>query len=96
MPLLISSPVMAENFTVKGDMTSTVRYELQQQVTAGDGMKQMSLSFVVPQTFQSPTYVQEIKDFNLLLKPEPQEKKPALTPAATVLFLPPGQKFHLS
>ncbi|HLA29233.1 MAG TPA: transglutaminase-like domain-containing protein [Syntrophales bacterium] len=75
MPLLISSPVMAENFTVKGDMTSTVRYELQQQVTAGDGMKQMSLSFVVPQTFQSPTYVQEIKDFNLLLKPEPQEKK---------------------
>ncbi|MDP2725399.1 MAG: transglutaminase-like domain-containing protein, partial [Syntrophales bacterium] len=75
VPLLISSPVMAENYTVKGDMTSTIRYELQQQVTAGEGMKQMSLSFVVPQTFQSPTYVQEIKDFNLLFKPEPQEKK---------------------
>ena len=65
----------AENYTVQGDMASTIRYELQHQVTTGDGMQQISLSFVVPQTFQSPTYVQEIRDFNLLLKPEPQEKK---------------------
>jgi hypothetical protein len=65
----------AENVTVRGYMSSTIRYELQHQVTAGDGMKTMSLSFVVPQTFQSSTYVQEIKDFNLVLKPKPQEKK---------------------
>ncbi|MDO9585997.1 MAG: transglutaminase-like domain-containing protein, partial [Syntrophales bacterium] len=73
--LLANGAGRAENVTVRGDMSSTIRYELQHQVTAGDGMKTMSLSFVVPQTFQSPTYVQEIKDFNLVLKPEPQEKK---------------------
>jgi transglutaminase-like putative cysteine protease len=65
----------AENYTVTGEMASTIRYELQHQVTPGDGMRQMSLSFVVPQTFQSPTYSQEISDFKLVLKPEPQEKK---------------------
>ena len=65
----------AENYTVKGEMASTIHYELQHQVTPGDGMQQMSLSFVVPQTFHSPTYSQEISDFKLLLKPEPQERK---------------------
>ncbi len=73
--LLLTSNGRAENYTVKGDMSSAIRYELQNQVTTGDGVKKMFLSFVVPQTFQSPTYIQEIKDFNLVLKPEPQEKK---------------------
>ena len=73
--LLANGLGRAENVTVRGNMSSAIRYELQHQITAGDGMKTMSLSFVVPQTFQSPTYVQEIKDFNLVLKPEPQEKK---------------------
>jgi hypothetical protein len=73
--LLAAGTGWAENYTVKGEMASTFRYELHHQVTAGDGMKQMSLSFVVPQSFKSPTYLQEIKDFNLQLKPEPQEKK---------------------
>ena len=72
---LLAKHGWAENYTVKGEMVSTIRYELQHQVTPGDGMKQMSLSFVVPQTFESPTYSQEISDFDLVLKPEPQEKK---------------------
>jgi hypothetical protein len=72
---LLTAYGRAENYTVKGDMSSAIRYELQHQVTTGDGVKKMTLSFVVPQTFESPTYIQEIKDFNLVLKPEPQEKK---------------------
>jgi len=73
--LLFCGRGKAENYTVKGDMTSTIRYELQHQVMTGDGMKQMSLSFVTPQSFRSPTYAQDISDFKLLLKPEPQERK---------------------
>ena len=72
---LIPGHGWAENYTVKGEMASAIHYELQHQVTPGDGMQQMSLSFVVPQTFHSPTYSQEISDFKLLLKPEPQERK---------------------
>ncbi len=71
---LLACDSRAENYTVTGEMVSHIRYELQHQVTPGEGMQQMSLSFVVPQTFHSPTYVQEIKDVYLLLTPEPQEK----------------------
>jgi transglutaminase-like putative cysteine protease len=65
----------AENYTVKGDMGSSIRYELQEQVTAGGGIQKMVLSFVVPQSFQSPTSSQEIKEFGLAFSPEPQDKK---------------------
>lgn len=56
-------------------MGANIRYELQEQVTAGTGIKKMVLSFVKPQTFESPTYRQEIKDFKLVFSPEPQERK---------------------
>ena len=68
-------PALAENYTLKGQMASVIRYELQEQVTAGEGIKKLVLSFVVPQTYQSPTYRQEIKDFELRFSPEPQERK---------------------
>jgi transglutaminase-like putative cysteine protease len=66
---------LAENYTVKGEMGANIRYELQEQVTSGEGIKKMVLSFVKPQTFQSPTYRQEITNFKLLFSPEPQERK---------------------
>ena len=71
--LLWSLPSMAENYTLKGDMDSSIRYELQERITGGDGIRKLVLSFVVPQSFQSPTYSQEIGDFNLSFNPKPQE-----------------------
>jgi hypothetical protein len=64
-----------ENYTLKGQMGSVIRYELQEQITAGEGIKKLVMSFVVPQTYESPTYKQEIRDFDLKFTPEPQEKK---------------------
>ena len=69
--LLWPALLPAENYTVKGEMGANIRYELQEQVTAGEGIKKMVLSFVKPQTFHSPTYRQEIKDFKLVFSPEP-------------------------
>ena len=69
-----AGPGLAENFTVKGDMTSTIHYELQQRITAGDAMRKLSLSFVVPQSFESPTYNQQISNFKVLFSPEAQER----------------------
>jgi hypothetical protein len=65
----------AENYTLKGQMGSVIRYELQEQITAGEGIKRLVLSFVVPQTYESPTYKQEIRDFDLTFTPKPQERK---------------------
>lgn len=74
MILLWPALSLAENYMVKGEMGATIRYELQEQVTSGSGMNKMVLSFVKPQTFQSPTYSQEIKNFKLAFSPEPQER----------------------
>jgi hypothetical protein len=72
--IMAAVPCFAENFTVKGNMASTIHYELQHQITAGDAMKKLSLSFVVPQSFESPTYKQEISNFKLIFTPEAQER----------------------
>ena len=76
--LVWATPVLAGNVTVSGDMGSAIRYELQEQVTAGDGMKKLVLSFVVPQTYESPTYRQKISNFNLTFRPSPQDRKESL------------------
>jgi len=73
--MLASMPAWAENFTVKGDMASTIHYELQHQITAGDSMKKLMLSFVVPDSFDSPTYKQQITNFRITFSPEAQERK---------------------
>ncbi|PIP06840.1 MAG: hypothetical protein COX51_07930, partial [Syntrophobacteraceae bacterium CG23_combo_of_CG06-09_8_20_14_all_50_8] len=39
--LLANGLGRAENVTVRGNMSSAIRYELQHQITAGDGMKTM-------------------------------------------------------
>ena len=74
MLMFISAPAIAENFTVKGDMASTIHYELQHQIKAGDSMKKLLLSFVVPESFDSPTYKQKITNFNITFSPEAQQK----------------------
>ena len=75
MILLWTCPLSGENYTLKGDMDSAIRYELREQVTANPGVKKIILSFVVPQSFTSPTYSQEIKDFKVLFNPEPQDRE---------------------
>ena len=71
--LLVSTPVLAENFTVKGDMASTIHYELRHQIIAGDLMRKLMLSFVVPESFDSPTYKQQITNFKITFSPKAQE-----------------------
>lgn len=72
--ILTAIPAQAEKFTVKGDMASTIHYELRHQITAGDSMKKLMLSFVEPESFDSPTYKQQITNFNVRLSPEAEEK----------------------
>ncbi|MDD5712214.1 MAG: transglutaminase-like domain-containing protein, partial [Smithellaceae bacterium] len=76
--LILTGIASGENYTVSGDMTSAIRYELQEQLTVGDGVKKLVLSFVVPPSFNSPTYRQEVRDFELKFSPEPQDRKPTM------------------
>ena len=73
--LLAAAPAAAGNFTVKGEMESTIRYELQHQIVAGDSMKRLVMSFVEPSSFDSPTYRQKISNFKITFRPDAQQKK---------------------
>ncbi|MEN6331239.1 MAG: hypothetical protein ABFD57_04560, partial [Smithella sp.] len=75
---VLVAPCFAENFVVKGDMNSAIHYELQQQITAGDAMRTLSLSFVVPQSFESPTYSQQITNLKITFSPEADERKTSI------------------
>jgi transglutaminase-like putative cysteine protease len=74
MILLIAVPGRAENYTVRGDMGSEIRYELRTRITAGTGVRQTTLSFVLPRNFQSPTFRQEIREVDLSFDPRPAER----------------------
>ncbi|MBP7341636.1 MAG: transglutaminase-like domain-containing protein [Smithellaceae bacterium] len=73
--LLGAATASAENFTVQGNMKSDIHYELQHQIRAGDAMQVLMLSFVVPETFDSPTYRQKISNFKARFSPEPDQRK---------------------
>ena len=72
--LLWSFPCGAENYVLVGQMGSEVRYELEQRVTRSPGTQKLVLSFVVPPSFESPTYRQEIHGFDLAFSPQPKDK----------------------
>ena len=88
--MVMTSPSFAENFTVKGDMVSTIHYELHHQITAGDNMKKLTLSFVIPQSFDSPTYTQQITNFKMKFAPDAQDSK--TTVSYTHLTLPTTER----
>jgi transglutaminase-like putative cysteine protease len=69
--LLGAVPVRAENYTLRGDMGAEIRYELRQRITAGAGVRQTTLSFVIPRSFESPTFRQEVRDVELSFVPNP-------------------------
>jgi transglutaminase-like putative cysteine protease len=64
----------AENYTVRGTMGAEIRYELRQRITAGRGIRETELSFVMPGSFQSPTFRQEVRDVDLSFQPRPDKR----------------------
>jgi len=68
-------PARAENYTIRGDMGAEIRYELRERITGGTGVRQTTLSVVMPGSFQSPTFRQEVRDVDLSFVPRPDEQK---------------------
>jgi len=64
-----------ENFLLKGSQTSRIKYGLTQRIVPIPGTKSLIISTVVPATFQSPTYNQEIENLNISFAPEPAKRE---------------------
>jgi hypothetical protein len=65
--LLLFAPLAcnAENYLLNGGQASEIRFEMVQDIIPGNGVAGLSMSYVVPQNFQSPCYVQTIQGFDV-------------------------------
>jgi len=67
-------PAFAENYLINGGQESRIQYKLVQKVEPQPGIKTLMLSYVVPVSFKSPTYNQEIRDLAMKFSPEPTKR----------------------
>ncbi|MBN2105491.1 transglutaminase domain-containing protein [bacterium] len=72
--LIIPISLQSENYLINGGQNSRINYVLTQRVEPAGDTKYLKLSFVVPQSFDSPTYKQRIENYRLDLKPQPSEQ----------------------
>jgi len=71
--IMVSS--RGENYLINGGQDSRILYALTQRVEPAGKTQYLRLSFVVPVSFQSPTYNQRIEDFDLTFSIPPSERK---------------------
>ncbi|MBN2030998.1 transglutaminase domain-containing protein [bacterium] len=64
-----------ENYLINGGQESTILYSLNQRIEPVGDTQTLKLSFVIPVSFQSPTYNQRIDNFDLSFNPSPSERK---------------------
>ncbi|MDZ7363385.1 MAG: transglutaminase domain-containing protein [candidate division KSB1 bacterium] len=67
--------LFGENFLLKGNQTSRINYSLTQRIVPIPGTKSLIISTVVPSTFQSPTYNQEIENLRIDFSPTPSKRE---------------------
>ncbi len=64
-----------ENYLINGGQESTILYSMKQRIEPAGDTQTLKLSFVIPVSFQSPTYNQQIDNFGLSFNPQPSERK---------------------
>ncbi|UZP68059.1 hypothetical protein N1030_03520 [Desulfovibrio mangrovi] len=72
---MLSPDVWARNVRVRGNMDSLISFEVSKTVTDVDSTNTFYLSFVVPKTYNSPTFSQVVSDFNLRFNPQPDDRR---------------------
>jgi transglutaminase-like putative cysteine protease len=68
---ILPSVVHSENYLLDGKQESEIAYRMVQQVTSSPDVTKLWLNYVVPVSYDSPTYSQTINDINLVFSPEP-------------------------
>jgi hypothetical protein len=72
--LLLFLRAFGENYLINGGQESRIRYRLTQHVEPAPGTKSLTLSYVTPRDFQSPTYNQRIINFQLTFSVQPGKR----------------------
>lgn len=75
LSLFITSTAYSENYLLNGGQESRIQYKMVQTVEPNPAIQTLYLSFVIPVSFQSPTYNQKIVAVNLDYSPRPDNKE---------------------
>lgn len=71
---LIASPAASENYSIRGDQSSQIDFQILQKIETMPGTSRLLLSFVAPASFTSPTYSQKIKNVDFNFDPPPVQR----------------------
>ncbi len=72
--LWIPACLSAENYLINGGQESKIAYQMIQEVKPSGKTATLSLSYVVPESYRSPTYSQRIENFQLHFDPAPSTR----------------------
>jgi len=72
--LLFALPCDAENYLLNGGQESKIQYEMVQKVEPSSNTRKLILNYVVPESFDSPTYCQKIEQFDIRFSPAPADR----------------------
>ncbi len=75
---VITSLSAKENYTLNGSQVSRINYTLSQKLVPAPGINLLIVSTVIPASFTSPTYNQEISNLNLQFNPPPSDREEKL------------------
>ncbi len=73
--VMTAAPVWGENYLLNGGQESQINYRMVQKIKPSVGIKKLVLSYVVPETFVSPTYNQRITALDLGFSPQPSKRE---------------------
>ncbi|MBL7180494.1 MAG: transglutaminase-like domain-containing protein [Pseudomonadota bacterium] len=73
--MIAAVPVFGENYLLNGGQESQIRYQMMQKIQPSAGIKKLVLSYVVPESFLSPTYNQKITGLDFNFSPPPSTRE---------------------
>jgi len=73
--VLAHAAASAENYLIRGGQESIIQYQLVQRVEPAAGTRSLTLSYVIPEDFASPTYNQVVEAPRLDFTPPPSQRK---------------------
>lgn len=73
--LCLALSCYANNYLLNGGLASQIDYRMEQEIVPAEGTKTLMMSYVVPKTFDSPSYHQTVKDFHIEFSIDPSFQK---------------------
>ena len=73
--LLCAGIVRSENYLLNGGQLSDIHYVMEQEFVPVPGVQNLSIGYVIPQDFNSPSYNQDIQDFDVNFSVQPSSSR---------------------